>query len=120
MQRTSDHREARLDVRDRLDVTELLARIAAERGEPVDDGRDDGPQTGVTELIARINAERGEADDEPVAGAYLPDGDDLSLVAATATAELLVAQLLTLEGDAAVGSLEQAEQTLHARGAYVT
>ena len=42
-----------------------------------------------------------------------------SLVAATATAELLVAQLLTLEGDAAVESLEQAEETLHARGAYV-
>ena len=34
MQRTSEDREDRLDVGDRVDVTELIARIAAEVGTP--------------------------------------------------------------------------------------
>jgi DNA-binding MurR/RpiR family transcriptional regulator len=42
-----------------------------------------------------------------------------SLVAATALAESLVAQLLALEGGDAVEQLEVAEQSLHAKGAYV-
>jgi DNA-binding MurR/RpiR family transcriptional regulator len=42
-----------------------------------------------------------------------------SLVAATAIAESLVAQLLALEGSEAVEQLEMAEQSLHAKGAYV-
>ena len=42
-----------------------------------------------------------------------------SLVAATAIAESLVAQLLALEGSEAVQQLEMAEQSLHAKGAYV-
>ncbi|MEM5366966.1 MurR/RpiR family transcriptional regulator [Paraburkholderia azotifigens] len=42
-----------------------------------------------------------------------------SLVAATAIAESLVAHLLALEGTDAVQQLELAEQSLHAKGAYV-
>lgn len=42
-----------------------------------------------------------------------------SLVAATAIAESLVAQLLALEGAEAVEQLEEAERSLHAKGAYV-
>src|ERR1700761_1432782 len=42
-----------------------------------------------------------------------------SLVAATAIAEALVAHLLALEGTGAVEQLELAEQSLHAKGAYV-
>ncbi|MGA7780056.1 MAG: MurR/RpiR family transcriptional regulator [Paraburkholderia sp.] len=42
-----------------------------------------------------------------------------SLVAATAIAESLVAHLLALEGSEAVAQLEIAEQSLHAKGAYV-
>jgi len=42
-----------------------------------------------------------------------------SLVAATAIAESLVAQLLALEGSEAVEQLEMAERSLHAKGAYV-
>ncbi len=42
-----------------------------------------------------------------------------SLVAATAIAESLVAHLLALEGAGAVEQLEQAERSLHAKGAYV-
>jgi DNA-binding MurR/RpiR family transcriptional regulator len=42
-----------------------------------------------------------------------------SLVAATAIAESLVAHLLALEGTGAVQELERAEQSLHAKGAYV-
>lgn len=42
-----------------------------------------------------------------------------SLVAATAIAESLVAQLLALEGGEAVEQLEMAERSLHAKGAYV-
>lgn len=42
-----------------------------------------------------------------------------SLVAATALAESLVAQLLALEGGEAVEQLEMAERSLHAKGAYV-
>jgi DNA-binding MurR/RpiR family transcriptional regulator len=42
-----------------------------------------------------------------------------SLVAATAIAESLVAHLLALEGTGAVEQLELAEQSLHAKGAYV-
>lgn len=42
-----------------------------------------------------------------------------SLVAATAIAESLVAQLLALEGAQAVEQLEMAERSLHAMGAYV-
>lgn len=42
-----------------------------------------------------------------------------SLVAATALAESLVAQLLALEGADAVARLEQAERSLNARGAYM-
>ncbi|RDU98233.1 MurR/RpiR family transcriptional regulator [Trinickia dinghuensis] len=42
-----------------------------------------------------------------------------SLVAATALAESLVAQLLALEGADAVEQLELAERSLHAKGAYV-
>lgn len=42
-----------------------------------------------------------------------------SLVAATAIAESLVAQLLALEGAEAVEQLEMAEHSLHAKGAYV-
>jgi DNA-binding MurR/RpiR family transcriptional regulator len=42
-----------------------------------------------------------------------------SLVAATAIAESLVAHLLALEGTDAVQRLELAEQSLHAKGAYV-
>jgi DNA-binding MurR/RpiR family transcriptional regulator len=42
-----------------------------------------------------------------------------SLVAATAIAESLVAQLLALEGTEAVEQLEIAERSLHAKGAYV-
>jgi DNA-binding MurR/RpiR family transcriptional regulator len=42
-----------------------------------------------------------------------------SLVAATAIAESLVAHLLALEGTDAVQQLERAEQSLHAKGAYV-
>jgi hypothetical protein len=38
MQRTSDDLEDRLDDSDRVDVSELIARISAERGAPVDDG----------------------------------------------------------------------------------
>jgi Glycosyl hydrolases family 16 len=65
MQRTSDDLEDRLDVRDRTGVTELIARITAERGEPTGDGRDVREQVDVTELIARIAAERGEPDVQP-------------------------------------------------------
>ena len=42
-----------------------------------------------------------------------------SLLAATAIAESLVAQLLALEGAHAVEELEAAERALHAKGAYV-
>lgn len=42
-----------------------------------------------------------------------------SLVAATAIAESLVAHLLALEGSDAIAELEIAEQSLHAKGAYV-
>jgi DNA-binding MurR/RpiR family transcriptional regulator len=42
-----------------------------------------------------------------------------SLVAASAVAEMLVAQLLALEGKTAIDYLEQAEAALHAQGAYV-
>ena len=42
-----------------------------------------------------------------------------SLVAATAIAESLVAQLLALEGAEAVEQLDEAERSLHAKGAYV-
>ncbi|PMS15042.1 DNA-binding protein [Trinickia dabaoshanensis] len=42
-----------------------------------------------------------------------------SLVAATAIAESLVAQLLALEGTEAVEQLELAEHSLHAKGAYL-
>jgi DNA-binding MurR/RpiR family transcriptional regulator len=42
-----------------------------------------------------------------------------SLVAATAIAESLVAHLLALEGGHAIEQLEQAERSLHAKGAYV-
>ena len=42
-----------------------------------------------------------------------------SLLAATAIAESLVAQLLALEGANAVEELEAAERALHAKGAYV-
>ena len=42
-----------------------------------------------------------------------------SLVAATAIAESLVAHLLALEGAGAVEQLAIAEQSLHAKGAYV-
>jgi DNA-binding MurR/RpiR family transcriptional regulator len=42
-----------------------------------------------------------------------------SLVAATALAETLIAQLLALEGAQAVEQLAQAEAELHAKGAYV-
>ena len=50
MQGTSDDLEDRLDVDERVDVGELIARLAAERGEPIDDaGRHralgDGPRS---------------------------------------------------------------------------
>jgi DNA-binding MurR/RpiR family transcriptional regulator len=43
-----------------------------------------------------------------------------SLVAASAIAETLVAQLLALEGRGAVKQLEEAEAALHDKGAYVS
>ena len=43
-----------------------------------------------------------------------------SLVAASATAESLVAHLLALEGRTAVEQLEEAESALHAKGAYIS
>jgi hypothetical protein len=41
-------------------------------------------------------------------------------VAASATAESLVAHLLALEGRTAVEQLEEAESALHAKGAYIS
>ncbi|MEX3959636.1 MurR/RpiR family transcriptional regulator [Trinickia sp. EG282A] len=43
-----------------------------------------------------------------------------SLVAASAIAESLVAHLLALEGNAAIQQLSEAEEALHAKGAYVS
>ncbi|MGF6936523.1 DNA-binding MurR/RpiR family transcriptional regulator [Paraburkholderia sp. UCT70] len=43
-----------------------------------------------------------------------------SLVAASAIAESLVAHLLALEGNRAIQQLSEAEETLHAKGAYVS
>jgi Glycosyl hydrolases family 16 len=75
MQRTSEDLEDRLDVGDRVDVTELIARIAAERGEPVDDRQDGDDRTGVSELIARIAAERGDPIADTMGHRLLLDAD---------------------------------------------
>jgi hypothetical protein len=59
MQRTSEDLEDRLDVGDRVDVTELIARLAAERTGLIDDRQDPYEQTHGGELSHREDEEYG-------------------------------------------------------------